>query len=355
MAGYRHDVRMTWLKPPALKAGDTVAAISLSSGASAAFPHRHEAGKRQLAETFGVTVIETPNALRDSAWLHDHPEARAEDLHWALANGDVAGIVSTIGGDDSIRTVAHLDIDLIRANPKVFLGFSDSTIQHLVNRMAGVVSFHGPSLLAGFAENCGIDPYTEAAVRQAVFTAEPFELSAANEWTEEFLFWGNPAFQSRRRRWWPSPGWVWLQGREPVTGRLIGGNIEILEMAKGTELWPAAHDWDDAVLLLETSEEAPKPQTVKHWLRNYAASGVLRRLGALLLARPMGYTQQAMFELWDLVSDVLAEADRGDMPVVVNVDYGHTSPAGVLPLGCRARVDPVERTIRVVEAPVSKS
>lgn len=346
---------MSLIRPPMLKAGDTIAVISLSAGLSAAFPHRHEAGKRQLAETFGVTVIETPNALRDNAWLHDNPQARADDLHWALTNDEVAGIVSTIGGEESIRTVRHLDLDLIGRHPKVFMGFSDTTVQHLVNRAAGVVSFHGPSLLAGFAENGGIHPYVEAAVRQAVFTAEPFELSAATEWTEEFLDWGNPAFQSRRRRWWPNPGWAWLQGAEPVTGELIGGNIETLEMAKGTSIWPPDEAWEGAVLLLETSEEAPQPQAVKHWLRNYLVTGVLARIGALLLGRPMGYTQQAMFELWDTVQAVLVEAGRADLPLVANVDYGHTSPAGVLPLGCNARIDPVNRTINVVDAGVRQT
>src|SRR5262249_17294216 len=71
---------MPMIRPPALKPGDTVAAISLSSGLPALFPHRYEAGKRQFAETFGLTVIETPNALRDNAWLHDNPQARADDL-----------------------------------------------------------------------------------------------------------------------------------------------------------------------------------------------------------------------------------------------------------------------------------
>jgi muramoyltetrapeptide carboxypeptidase LdcA involved in peptidoglycan recycling len=341
------------LRPPALRPGDTLAVISLSSGGAAAFRHRYEAGKRQLTVTFGVNVIESPNALRDDAWLHDHPQARADDLRWALENDDVAGIVSTIGGDDSIRTVPYLDLDLIRSYPKVFMGFSDTTVQHLVNRKAGIVSFYGPSLLAGFAENGGIHPYVEAAVRAAVFSAEPFELTAAPETTEEFLQWADPELQTRRRRWWPNPGWQWLQGDEPVTGELIGGCGEILEMAKGTAIWPPEEAWDGAVFLIETSEEAPPPQTVKHWLRGYLALGVLDRIGALLVARPDGYSQAQTFQLWDNVQAVLAEAGRNDVPVVVNVDYGHTSPLGVLPLGCRARVDPEHRTITVVEPAVA--
>jgi muramoyltetrapeptide carboxypeptidase LdcA involved in peptidoglycan recycling len=343
---------MSLIKPTALRPDDTVAAISLSSGAAAAFPHRYEAGKRQLTETFGLHIVETPNALRDNAWLHDNPQARADDLHWALANDEVAGVITTIGGEESIRTVPYLDLELIRQHPKVFMGYSDTTIQHLVNRQAGIVSFHGPSIMTDFAENAGIHPFVEAAVRDALFSTQPFELRAASEWTEEFLDWAQPALQSQRRRWWPNAGWQWLQGDEPVTGELIGGCGEILEIAKGTGIWPDDEAWDGAVFLLETSEEAPPPDTVKHWLRNYLALGVLNRIGALLLARPMGYSQQQTFALWQFVREVLAEAGRADLPVVANVDHGHTSPAGALPLGGLARVDPVYRTITVVDAGV---
>jgi muramoyltetrapeptide carboxypeptidase LdcA involved in peptidoglycan recycling len=337
------------IHPSALQPGDTVAAISLSSGLAALFPHRYEAGKRQVAETFGLTVIETPNALRDDAWLHDNPQARADDLHWALQNDDVAGVVSTIGGDESIRTVPFLDLDLIRRHPKVLLGFSDTTVQHLVNRRAGIVSFHGPGFMTDLAENGGIHPYVESAVRAALFSTEPFEVDAAPEWTEELLDWAEPSLQSRRRRWWPNPGWQWLSGAEPVTGELIGGCGEVLEIAKGTSIWPADDEWDGAVFLLETSEEAPGPDIVLHWLRGYLGLGVLQRIGALLLSRPMSYSQQQTFRLWEVVLAVLAEAGRSDLPVVANVDYGHTSPAGVLPLGCSVRVDPVNKTIAVVE------
>jgi muramoyltetrapeptide carboxypeptidase LdcA involved in peptidoglycan recycling len=347
--GARRGQDVAVIRPPALKPGDTVAAISLSSGLAATFPHRYEAGKRQFAETFGLTVIETPCALRDNAWLHDNPQARADDLHWALENDDVAGVVTTIGGDDSIRTLPYLDLDLIRGHPKVFLGYSDTTIQHLVNRRAGIVSFHGPGFMTDLAENRGIHPYVEAAVRAALFSTEPFELEAAPEWTEEFLDWADPSFQSRPRRWWPSPGWQWLSGDEPVTGELIGGCGEVLEIAKGTVVWPPAAEWDGAVFLLETSEEAPPPDTILHWLRGYLGLGVLERLGALLLSRPMGYTQAQTLRLWRTVLAVLAEAGRADLSVVANVDYGHTSPAGVLPLGCRVRVDPVDKRIAVVE------
>jgi muramoyltetrapeptide carboxypeptidase LdcA involved in peptidoglycan recycling len=106
-------------KPPSLRPGDTVAAISLSNGLAALMPYRYAAGKRQIEETFSVKVAETPNAMRDSGWLYHNPRARAEDLHWALRNDAVSAIFSTIGGYESVRILPHLDHELIRKHPKM--------------------------------------------------------------------------------------------------------------------------------------------------------------------------------------------------------------------------------------------
>ena len=275
---------MSLISPPALRAGDTVAIVSLSAGVSAAVPHRHDAGVRQLERTFDVLVVDAPNARRDDAFLRANPRARADDLHWALTEDAVAGILTSIGGDDSIRMIPYLDFDMIHDHPKVFMGFSDSTVQHLANRVAGVVSFYGPSLLTAFAENGGIHPYVEECVRDALFRSEPLQLRAAPEWTDERLDWANPVLAGRRRRWWPNPGWAWLQGTEPVEGELIGGCADTLETVKGTPIWPPPSTWDGAVLLLGAfrgSTSAVHGRTMAAELRRHRHPRPHRRAAAV--------------------------------------------------------------------------
>ena len=155
---------MNLIKPPKLKRGDTVAAISLSSGAAHSFPHRYEAGKRQLAETFDLNIIETPHALRSDDWLYHNPQARANDLHWALTNPDIGAIISIIGGYESVRILPFLGPHLIRQHPKIFMGFSDATVTLSAFLNAGVLSFHGPALMTDLAENTGIHPFVEASL-----------------------------------------------------------------------------------------------------------------------------------------------------------------------------------------------
>ncbi len=343
---------MTFVKPPKLQVGDTVAAISLSSGAAGEFPKVYEVAKRNLEQTFGVYLIETPNALKLDNWLYQNPEARADDLHWALQNSDVKGLFSTIGGYESVRVLPFIDPDLIRENPKVLLGFSDTTVSHLAFSSAGVTSFYGPSLMAGFAD-LNVFPYTETWAKR-LLSGWSGLYEATGTWTEDLSDWEAPDFEtevSRYRKTY-SGGWRWLQGETRAEGHLIGGCVEVLEMLKGTKWWPRPELWQGAVVFLEASD-APSPDQLEYWLRNYATQGILGEAAALLIARPRGYTSEQKEALWNAVKMVLLEVDREDMPVVADLDIGHTNPMMTLPLGCNVAVNPEKRVLELLESAVS--
>jgi muramoyltetrapeptide carboxypeptidase LdcA involved in peptidoglycan recycling len=330
----------TFLRPAALKAGDTVAALSLSSGFVTRVMHRYEAGRRQARAGLGWNIVPAPNALRGEEYLYRNPQARADDLHWALEQPEVAGMLSMIGGDDSVRLLPLVDPAIIRAHPKVFLGFSDSTVTLMQFLRAGVAAFHGPALLTDLAEHGGMHPYTALGLRQATMSAAPFRLTPAPEWAEGGPDWTLPDLQEVPRPFAPSEGWTWLQGERAAEGHLIGGCLEVLDMLNGTPGWPEPELWQGAILCLETSEDRPAPSQVGYWLRNFAAQGILQGAAGLVLARPRGYTPDMVQDLCGWVKKVLWEAGREDLPVLANVDFGHTSPQLTLPLGARARLDP---------------
>ena len=344
------------VKPRKLRPGSRVAAISLSWGGPGAFPLRYEAGKRQFEDEFQCTVVETSHALKDPDWLSRHPEARAEDLLSAFADPSIDAIISTIGGDDSIRILPCLDLDVIRNNPKVFMGFSDTTISLMACFRAGLVSFYGPTFMAGFAENGGMFPYMVESVRKTLFSAAPIGVITPNNagWAVEELDWRNPENQSRRRQLNPSSGWNFLQGKGIVEGRLIGGCIEVLDWLRGTEFWPGPPEWENAILFLETSEEGPPPAYVGRFLRCLAAMGVLPRLSAILFGRPGGEIPSEKFAEYDavLVDAVSEESGLTDLPIVTGMDFGHTDPMMVLPFGLNARIDCDSRQFSIVESAV---
>jgi len=344
------------IKPQRLQPGDKVAAITLSWGGPAAFPHRYEAGKRQLQEEFDLQVVETPHALADDSWLHQNPRARAGDLMAAFADPSIKAIISTIGGDDSIRILPYLDLEVIRSNPKIFLGYSDTTVTHMACFKAGLISFYGPAIMAGFAENGGMFPYMVDSLRKTLFSATPIGAIKPNTrgWTVESLDWAQPENQHRRRKRNPSPGWKFIQGRGVRRGHLLGGCFEVLDWLRGTDVWPEPAQWQDAILFLETTEEAPSPDYVKYSLRSYASLGILARLSGILFGRPGGPIPPEQFgEYDDVLRHVVTEEEGlSDLPIVTRMDFGHTDPMFVLPYGLQAEINCDTQQVRIVESAV---
>ena len=172
--------------PKSLKRGDTIALISISGGRAGDedMLYRYEAGKKRLEEIWGIHVIPTPNALAGSNFLYEHPEARAEDLMWALQNTEVNGIICMMGGDDSYRVLPYIDLNVIKNNPKVFMGFSDITSWMAVFAKAGIRAYYGPNLLTPIDQPAALDPYTEQAITKCLFSAETIgNVSACSEYT----------------------------------------------------------------------------------------------------------------------------------------------------------------------------
>ena len=344
------------IKPKMLQPGDKVAATSMSWGGPATFPHRYEAGKWQLQEAFGVTVVETPHALRSPEWLERNPRARADDLMEAFSDPSVKAIIATIGGDDSIRLLPYLDLGVMRSNPKIVMGYSDTTVTHMACLAAGLVSFYGPAIMAGFGENGGLFPYMEDSVRRTLFSSSQIGIIEPNlgGWTVEFLDWAEPGNQSRRRKLSRSEGWTYLQGKGLRRGHLIGGCLEVLDWLRGTCVWPSVELWQGAILFLETSEEAPSPTRVLRVLRAFGGMGILRGLSGILVGRPGGQVPPEQFAEYDeIILQVVAEEEGlTDLPIITRMDFGHTDPMFVLPYCVEAEIDCDRQRFAILEGAV---
>ena len=339
------------IKPQKLSPGDKIATVSLSWGGPSVFPYRYQVGVKQLQEEFNLQVVEMPHTLRDADWLARNPQARADDLMRAFVDSSVKGIFATIGGDDSIRLLPFLDLNVIRNNPKIFLGYSDTTISHLVCYKAGLTSFYGPSIMVEFAENGGMFPYVIQSLRKSLFSSKVIgEVNPEIDgWTAERLDWRDPTNQQIKRKLNPSMGWRFLQGHGIHRGHLIGGCLEVFDWARGTAIFPA--NWQDAILFLETSEEAPPPETVQRTLRVFAALRILSKLSGILFGRPGGEVPVEKFKEYDkaILQVVNQEEGLTDLPIITQMDFGHTSPMFVLPYGVIAEIDVDSKRFSILE------
>ncbi|MFD1374667.1 S66 family peptidase [Actinoplanes sichuanensis] len=334
-----------------LSPGDRVAVLSPSFAAPALFPAVHELGLRRIRDELGLEPVEFPTTRVHGA----SPADRAADLTAAWADPSIRAVFATIGGNDQITVLPHLDPEVFRADPKPFFGFSDNT--NLLNWLwfHGIPAFHGGSTMVHLARGAGVDPEHLTSLRAALFEKTELEIRPVEAFCEEELGWDRPEALTRSPSAVPSPGWFWHQPDRVVTGPSWGGCLEILHwnLAAGRWIHPAER-YAESVLLLETSEEMPSAKEVFTMLRNAGERGLLRQFPAVLVATAKGTAlfdprpveQRATYraEQRDAVLQAMAMYNPEAM-VVFGVDFGHTAPQWVLPYGGRITVDGPARRI----------
>jgi muramoyltetrapeptide carboxypeptidase LdcA involved in peptidoglycan recycling len=331
--------------PPRVHPGDAVAVVSPSAPAAARYPHRLERGIAYLA-SLGLEVKVMPNARRAEGWVSAPPEDRAADLHAAFADDDVSVVLAAIGGNHSNQVLQHLDYELIRSHPKIFQGYSDMTVLHWAfAKHAGLSTFYGPAFVPELGEFPEVFPYTDRYLRAAWFGDAPITYEPANAWTDELRDWNQRLDETGPRELRKSDGWVTVR-EGSASGPLIGGAVEtICWHLKGSSAWLAL---DGAILLFETSEEAPPPPHLDAYLADLEQLGVFGAAAGLLIARPYGYTPEDAEVLWDVVAHW---TEASGIPVLANVDCGHTDPMATLPFGCPAQLDAGEKRLELLESP----
>lgn len=343
---------MGLVKPKALKKGDKVAAVSLAWGGAGDKDKlwRYEQGKKNL-EKLGLEVVEMKNTLQGSRYIYDNPQKRAEDLMDAFRDETIKGIFTCAGGNDCIRILPYIDYDVIRENPKVFIGYSDITIAHMICLKAGLSSFYGPVLLIEFAENVEILDYTKKWFEKAVFCNKPMGLIEPSQyWTSAPQPWNEKEKTESRERFL-GEGYELLQGTGSVTGTLMGGCIEVLDMMKGTEIWPDEKMWEDAIVFLEVSDDILKPVYLEISLRAYANLGVFKKAKAIVFGKPYNNEYYEEYKR-SILRVIYREEGLTDLPILYNVNFGHTSPMITIPYGALGKVDCHNKTFSILESGV---
>jgi muramoyltetrapeptide carboxypeptidase LdcA involved in peptidoglycan recycling len=340
--------------PPKPSPGDRIAVISPASGLPGLFPRPHELGLERLRTEFGLEPVEYPATRKMGAT----PRERADDIHAAFADPDIKAVIASIGGDDQITVLPLLDRELIRANPKPFVGMSDNTNLLVYLRNSGIVGYHGASVMVELGRPGAMNPRTAESLRAALFTSGPYELRPAARWNDVDRDWADPATFEEEPPSRPGDGWTWVNADRVVEGRSWGGNLEILGwmLMADREIARDPAEYRGDVLFLETSEELPSAAEVFRTLRNMGERGLLGQFSALLMARAKTWSferpnspEEGARYAADQREAVLRamRVYAPDTPIVFDVDCGHTDPQLVLPYGGTVRVDGPARRITV--------
>lgn len=218
-----------------LRKGDKVAIVSLSSGmlGEAFCSHNIEIGVKRLRE-YGLEPSFMPNSLKGIEYLKANPKARAKDLKDAFMDDSIAGIICAIGGDDTYRLLPYLledeeFIDAVHKSPKLFTGFSDTTINHLMFYKLGLSTYYGPNFICDLAEiSDEMLPYSKKAFESYIEGNEYREITSSEIWYQERTDFSKEAVGTERISHREEHGFELLQGKECFEGRLLGGCLESL-------------------------------------------------------------------------------------------------------------------------------
>lgn len=327
---------MTTIYPATLAKGDAIGIVSPSSPVAAFCPRRLQRGVEELQKR-GFKVKLGKHVSERYKHTAGTVQQRVEDIHAMFIDEEVKAIVCTIGGLNSNQLLEHLDYDLIKAHPKIFMGFSDITaLLNAVHAKTGLVTFLGPALLPQFAEFGGTLPYTWEYFEKTVMTGGEIKIETSKEWTDEFTPWDKE--DNRPRVMKPNDGIKMLKPGK-ASGIMVGGNIGTLLLLNGTPYMPSLQD----VILCVEEDEVETPATIDRFFTQLRHIDAFSKVKGMLIGR---FNSKVGFKKEDSLEDIVLDATKGyDFPILYDLDFSHTDPMITIPLGGKCDMDAESKSI----------
>lgn len=315
------------LRARKLKPGDTVGLISPST--PVADPDLLQKAERTI-KYFGWKLKWGRSVGKKAGYFGSAVADRVDDLHAMFRDPEVAAVFAIRGGYGSSQMLDRIDYDLIRRNPKVFVGYSDITAMHLaIHQKTGLVTFHSPVPLSTFTE------YSRKSFLKAINEAAPIGVQTNPPETDLL----RPSHTLRTIR----PG--------KATGRLVGGNLTLISTLMGT---PYEIDTRGAILFLEDVGE--EPYRIDRMLTQLRLAGKFDQAAGVIFGEcvdcgPSDYKPfvSAGFSLGEVVDALLGPLK---IPVLFGLTIGHTDDQMTLPMGVQATLDADAGTLEIRESAV---
>lgn len=312
--------------PERLKKGDKIMIVAPARGLKLIGADCRQIAEERLAD-LGLKVEFAPNTTDENFDLTGSAsvEKRVVDLMTAFADKSVKAVLTVIGGFNSNQMVRYLDYDVIRQNPKIFMGFSDITALHAaIYAQTGLVTYYGPHYSSlGMKKGC---EYTLENMVKALFEGGKREILPSAEWSDDLWF-----LDQDKRKFVKNDGWWQIQGGE-AKGTIIGGNLCTFNLHLGTSYRPKFEK--DTILFLEDDEES-KLVNFERNLQALINQDDFKNVKGLVIGRFQNASKVTREGLEFILKNKPA---LKNMPIIADVDMGHTTPINTIPLGGYAEI-----------------
>lgn len=304
------------IKPKRLKLGDTIGVVAPASPTT---EEKLERVYRKLMQ-MGFNVVMGRSCFSKRGYLAGDDKTRAEDINKMFKNTEVDGIICLRGGYGSLRILDLLDYELIRTNPKVFVGYSDITALHIaINQISELVTFHGPMAANLIEDTCN-------------FTLESLYNFILNE---DF----KPSIENLSRELVAINGGI-------AEGQIIGGNLSLIASTIGT---PYEINTKGKILFIE--EIGEEPYRIDRMLTQLRLSHKLQDAVGIILGdfnNCVPENPHMSFTLEEVIDIYIRPLNK---PTLMNLQAGHCKPTNTIPFGVKARLDVDKNEIVILEGP----
>ena len=330
--------------------------VSLSSGILGEDFVSHEVriGIERLKK-YGIEVEFLPNSTKGIEFLKNNPKARAKDLIDAFKDDSIDMILCAIGGDDTYRLLPYLfennELEMA-VKQKIFLGFSDTTMNHFMLNKVGIKTFYGQAFLPDVCElSKEMLPYSKHFFEELINNGGIKKIYSSDVWYNEREDFSEKAIGISMEEHY-NRGFELIRGNAKFEGKILGGCLDSIfdifdnsryedtvYLCQKYNLFPSLDEWKNKILLLETSEERPKPELFRKMILKLEEYGIFDVISGLIIGKPQN---EEYYEEYKQI--LLDEIKNKDLSIVYNINVGHSTPRCIIPFGVNAKVD-IERQI----------
>jgi muramoyltetrapeptide carboxypeptidase len=251
-------------------------------------------------------------------------ESRVIDLHEAFSDKNIKGIFAVIGGFNCNQLLRYLDWSLIKNNPKVFIGYSDTTaLQNAIYTKTGLVTYSGPAY-STFGQKLYFD-YILEYFKKCLFSGKKFNILPSKSWSDDKWF-----LDQKNRKLLKNDGWLVINDGE-ARGTILGANICTFNLLQGTEYFP---DISNSILFLEDDAES-KLSNFDRDLQSLIHLPNFNKVKGIVIGR---FQNASEIKTGQLMKVIKLKAELSHIPVLANVDFGHTYPMISFPIGGEAQL-----------------
>ncbi len=321
--------------PALLTEGDEIRIIAPSRGTKIIGQDTRKIAQQRL-EQMGFKVTFAQNAV-DENWDMTGSTTiakRVSDIHDAFLDHNVKAIFTIIGGANSNQLLPYLDYELIKNNPKFFCGFSDITaLLNAIYAKTGLITFSGPHFSSlGMKKGC---EYTLENLQIMLTGSRNNKLHSSKEWSDDLWF-----LDQENRTFIKNDGY-WIVNKGQAKGTLIGGNLGTFNLLLGSPYRPAFSE--NTILFIEDTEGSD----ILDFERNLQAllyQPDFKNVKGLLIGRFQKGSKVSREQLEFIIKN---KVELANMPIIANIDFGHSTPLLTLPVGGNAIIDNEEITVKV--------